>query len=112
VFGRGKGKKILSKNLQDNNILYLCPNLKPKHMKTLPKKQRTAKQTAEVVAKTVGTINNVIEVAQIMNGYTFFNSKLFKESGLDLFIKKICLENDINEDHIRTVSGIKLTNKS
>lgn len=67
--------------------------------------KRTPKETAKVVAKTISDIRRVLDAVPVMTGYSFFDAKLFKTTGFDSLVKKVCGENDISEKHIRTVGG-------
>ena len=69
--------------------------------------KRTPKQTAEAVAKTIKDLNKVLEAVPIMKGHRFFDLNIFKSTGFDEVIEKLCSENDISEDHVRRVAGIK-----
>lgn len=67
--------------------------------------KRTPKETAKLVAKTIADIQKVLDAVPVMTGYSFFDSKSFKETGFDNLVKKVCGQNDVNEKHIRTVAG-------
>lgn len=67
--------------------------------------ERTPHETAKAVAKTIATINKVINAVPVMRNYDWFNYSEFTNSGLDKLISDVCKDNNVPESHIRTVAG-------
>ena len=69
------------------------------------KTEKTPKETSKVVAKTIADIRKVLDAVPVMTGYSFFDAKGFKATGFNTMVTKVCGQNDISEQHIRTVAG-------
>lgn len=67
-------------------------------------KERTAKETAKIVEKTIKTIYRVTDAVPVMSGYDWFSEDEFRNGGLDDLVRAICEENGISEEYIRKVA--------
>ena len=65
--------------------------------------KRTPKETANAIAYTVSSINNVLKAVPILDSVDLFNLKKFKEVDFDQLVTSLCKKNKVDELHIRKV---------